>query len=130
MIEVPHLLNILKQNQYDNIFHEHIGFHSLKSIIDLATKNNLKVFDVEKIVSQGGSIRCFICRNSSDKKISKNIKNILNTEKRSRLFSSQELKKFKFKIEQHSNTIHKLVKSLKIKEKKISVYGASGKGQG
>ena len=129
VIEVPHLLNILKQNQYDNIFHEHIGFHSLKSIIDLATKNNLKVFDVEKIVSQGGSIRCFICRNSSDKKISKNIKNILNTEKRSRLFSSQELKKFKFKIEQHSNTMHKLVKSLKIKEKKISVYGASGKGQ-
>ena len=81
MIEVPHLLNILKQNQYDNIFHEHIGFHSLKSIIDLATKNNLKVFDVEKIVSQGGSIRCFICRNSSDKKISKKYKNILNTEK-------------------------------------------------
>ena len=31
------MLNILKQNQYDNIFHEHIGVHSLKSIIDLAT---------------------------------------------------------------------------------------------
>ena len=34
ILEVPHLFNIFKDNQYDNIFHEHIGFHSLKSIID------------------------------------------------------------------------------------------------
>ena len=32
IIEVPHLYNIIKDNQYDNIFHEHIGFHSLKSL--------------------------------------------------------------------------------------------------
>ena len=35
VIEVPHLYNIFKDNQYDNIFHEHLGFHSLKSIKDL-----------------------------------------------------------------------------------------------
>ena len=43
IIEVPHLKNIIEQNQYDNIFHEHIGFHSLKSIIDLTRKIILKV---------------------------------------------------------------------------------------
>ena len=58
ILEVPHLDNIIRYNQYDNIFHEHIGFHSLKSIIDLSKKHNLKVFDVEKS-TQGGSIRCF-----------------------------------------------------------------------
>ena len=26
IIEVPHLYNIIKDNQYDNIFHEHIGY--------------------------------------------------------------------------------------------------------
>ena len=62
IIEVPHLYNILKLNQYDNVFHEHIGFHSLKSIIDLSLRSNLKVFNVEKIDSQGGSIRCYICK--------------------------------------------------------------------
>ena len=49
VVEVPHLLNIYKYNQYDNIFHEHVGYHSLKSIVDLSKKNNLKVFDVEEI---------------------------------------------------------------------------------
>ena len=59
---MPHLENIYKENQYDNIFHEHIGFHSLKSIIDLSSRNNLKVFNIEKIKSQGGSLRCYICK--------------------------------------------------------------------
>ena len=32
-------------NQYDNIFHEHIGFHSLKSIIDLSSRNNYDMIE-------------------------------------------------------------------------------------
>ena len=58
ILEVPHLLNIINKNQYDNIFHEHVGFHSLRSIQDLCRQNQLKVFDIEMIDSQGGSIRC------------------------------------------------------------------------
>ena len=71
ILEVPHLLNIFNKNQYDNIFHEHIGFHSLKSIQDLCRANNLKVFDVDKIDSQGGSIRCFISKSTSTQLVSK-----------------------------------------------------------
>ena len=56
ILEVPHLLNIIKQNQYDNIFHEHIGFHSLKSIIDLCKRNKLQVLDVDLINSQGARL--------------------------------------------------------------------------
>ena len=52
ILEVPHLGNIFQFNQYDNIFHEHVGFHSLKSILDLSQNNSLKIFDVEKIDSQ------------------------------------------------------------------------------
>ena len=129
VVEVPHLLNILNQNQYDNIFHEHIGFHSLKSIQDLCKINNLKVFDVDKIESQGGSIRCFICKLKSPKKISKNIKELNSLEARSNLFSSTYLRKFKQKIIKHSENLNKLIKTLKMRDKKISVYGASGKGQ-
>ena len=81
ILEVPHLLNIYNENQYDNIFHEHIGFHSLKSIIDLSNKNNLRVFDVEKIDSQGGSIRCYIKKEIQLEKFQK-IKSLILKEKR------------------------------------------------
>ena len=129
ILEVPHLLNILNKNQYDNIFHEHVGFHSLRSIKDLCEQNQLKVFDVEMIDSQGGSIRCYICKNKSKKSISRKTKNILKIEKKSNLFSGKNLEKFKFKIKNHSKNMNRLIYNLKKKKNKISVYGASGKGQ-
>ena len=76
IIEFPNLLNILKFNQYDNIFHEHIGFHSLKSIKDLCNLNNLELIDYQLIDSQGGSLRCFITKINYKFKKRKKLKNI------------------------------------------------------
>ena len=129
ILEVPHLLNIYEQNQYDNIFHEHIGFHSLKSIKDLCDRNNLKIFDVDLIESQGGSIRCYICKKKTIMTISKNFKKILNLEIKSNLFSNRYLEKYKKSVKNHMRNMSDLIKSLKEKNKKISIYGASGKGQ-
>ena len=129
ILEVPHLGNIFQYNQYDNIFHEHIGFHSLKSIIDLCNRNSLKVFDVEKIDSQGGSLRCYMCKRENNKKISKNIFLMLNKERKLGLFETKKLQNFKHKINAHIQKMQNLIKNLKKKKKKISVYGASGKGQ-
>jgi SAM-dependent methyltransferase len=129
IVEVPHLENIIKHNQYDNIFHEHVGFHSLKSIIDLSNKYNLKVVDVDKIDSQGGSIRCFICHKNTSEKVSKKIKFVINSEKKLGLYSAIKLKKFKSQIISHIKKLRRLLLDLKRKQKRISIYGASGKGQ-
>ena len=118
VVEVPHLLNILNQNQYDNIFHEHNGFHSLKSISDLCKLNNMKIFDVDIINSQGGSIRCYISKINSKKTISIKVKKILNLEKKSKIFSNQKLKNFKHKIITHSKNLYNLLSKLKKKGKK------------
>ena len=129
ILETPHLMNIYKYNQYDNIFHEHIGFHSLKSFIELSKRNNLKVFDVEEIDSQGGSIRCYICKKNNPIKVSNKIKSLLSKEKNLGLNSSIKLMNFKSKILNHTDQMRKLLIRLKNKRKKISIYGASGKGQ-
>ncbi|OUV61079.1 MAG: hypothetical protein CBC82_06990 [Cellvibrionales bacterium TMED122] len=129
VLEVPHFYNIFKLNQYDNVFHEHIGFHSLKSIIDLSQRSNLKVFNVEKIDSQGGSIRCYVCKKNSSQKISPKIKSILIEEAKLGLYSSSKLKLFKKKILSHISEMRSLIKFVKNQKKRISVYGASGKGQ-
>ena len=71
IVEFPSLLNIIKYNQYDNIFHEHIGFHSLKSILDLCKLNNLKLINVDNVSSQGGSLRCYITTKNSKLKKTK-----------------------------------------------------------
>ena len=129
IIEAPSLLNILKFNQYDNIFHEHIGFHSLKSVLDLSKSNKLKVIDIEKIESQGGSLRYFITHFESDFKISKKVDQFLKYEIKNKLFNEKNLLSFRNKINNHRKILFKFLKNLKDTGKKISVYGASGKGQ-
>ena len=129
IIEAPSLLNILKFNQYDNVFHEHIGFHSLKSVIDLSNLNGLKVINVEKIDSQGGSLRYFLTSNDNNISVSKNIDAFLKNETKNKLFSNKKLLNFKIKINNHRKTLLNFLKKLKENGKKISVYGASGKGQ-
>ena len=127
VIEVPHLLPILKNIQYDNIFHEHQGFHSLKSISDLCKKNGLTVSNVKEINSQGGSIRCEII--NEEKNVNSKIKKFINYEFKNRLFDTKYLRSFKYKILSHNKAMYNFLYNLKNRNNKISVYGASGKGQ-
>lgn len=129
ILEVPHLLSILNKNQYDNIFHEHISFHSIKSIKDLCNLNNLKIFHVEKIDSQGGSIRCYICKKNNKRNASNYFLKFSKEEKNSKLFNDGFIMQFKKRIIEHNKKILKMIKNLKLKGNKISIYGASGKGQ-
>jgi SAM-dependent methyltransferase len=129
VIEVPHLENIYTDNQYDNIFHEHVGFHSLKSINDLCDKNNLKVIDVKKIESQGGSIRCYIVKKNYRILINKRVKTLSIKEKKMGLFKLPSWLTFAKKVNIHKKKLNNYLKKLKEDNYNISAYGASGKGQ-
>lgn len=129
IIEVPHLLPIIKNCQYDNIFHEHQSFYSVKSIINLCSLNKLKLFDVKIIESQGGSLRCQIQKNNYYKK-NINIKIVIQNEKKNNLFFSSFLKSYKKRVNTHRKLLFDLLTRLKLhNNKSISAYGASGKGQ-
>ena len=129
VIEVPHLGNIYEDNQYDNIFHEHIGFHSVKSIVDLCNNNDLKLVDVKKIDSQGGSIRCFVTKLNNSIKVKKSVRIFLDREKKIKIFNLDTWFAFAKKVEKHKKALFNYLKILKLNHKKISGYGASGKGQ-
>ena len=117
IVEVPHLLPILKNLQYDNVFHEHQGFHSIKSIKDLSTKNGLYLNNVELIKSQGGSIRCDIRK--YNKNINKKVLTFLDFEKKNNLFDVNFLKRYKNKILDHNKNLLSFLKKLKDKGKKF-----------
>ena len=129
IVEVPHLESIFRDNQYDNIFHEHVGFHSVQSIKDLCSKNNLRLINVEKVDSQGGSIRCFIAKKNRKMKINKNLDLMIMREKKIGLFKLKTWFEFSKRVEKHKTFLNEYLKKLKRHDNKISAYGASGKGQ-
>jgi len=56
-LEFPHLLQLLKQNQFDTIYHEHFSYFSLITTQKIFSSQGLSIFDVEEILTHGGSLR-------------------------------------------------------------------------
>jgi hypothetical protein len=57
--ESHYLLDLLETVQYDSIYHEHLRYYSVRSIVALFDQYGFTVVDVERIDNYGGSIRVF-----------------------------------------------------------------------
>jgi len=60
--EFPHLKNLLDNNQFDTIYHEHFSYLSLTALEPIFSANGLVIFDVEELSTHGGSLRVFAQR--------------------------------------------------------------------
>ena len=49
VIEVPHILEMIKQNLFDTIYHEHVFYYSLMSINKLLIPHGLRIFSYRAI---------------------------------------------------------------------------------
>lgn len=58
-IEFPHLLNMLRQCQFDTIYHEHFSYLSLAVVERILAAHGLAVHGAEEIPTHGGSLRVF-----------------------------------------------------------------------
>lgn len=58
-VEVPHLLNLIQQNQFDTIYHEHFSYFSFMVAERVFAAHGLTVFDVEQLATHGGSLRIY-----------------------------------------------------------------------
>ena len=56
-IEQPHLVRMVDGVQFDTIYHEHYAYWSLLAMERILARHGLRVFDVERLSTHGGSIR-------------------------------------------------------------------------
>ncbi len=55
--EFPHLLQLMREDQFDTIYHEHFSYLSFFVVEKLFAQHGLTLFDVEKMPTHGGSLR-------------------------------------------------------------------------
>ncbi|KKI99140.1 class I SAM-dependent methyltransferase [Prochlorothrix hollandica] len=58
-LEFPHLLQLLRWNQFDTVYHEHFSYFSLGVVQRIFGRAGLEVFDVEELPTHGGSLRVY-----------------------------------------------------------------------
>jgi len=63
--EFPHLLNLIKERQFDTIYHEHFSYLSLLVLEKVFAQHGLRVYHVELLPTHGGSLRLFVCHDTA-----------------------------------------------------------------
>ncbi len=58
-MEFPHLLQLMRHNEFDTIYHEHFSYLSFMTVETMFAHHGLTLFDVEELTTHGGSLRIF-----------------------------------------------------------------------
>jgi len=128
-MEFPHLLNIIKENQFDTIYHEHFSYLSFYTVKQIFEAQGLKLYDVEKLQTHGGSLRIYSTHSENTQiNISKNVQNLLDEEKAFGLFGMEIYKGFQEKTNKVKNDLVAFLLEAKKENKKVVAYGAAAKG--
>ena len=127
--EFPHLLELIKHNQYDTIYHEHFSYLSILALENIFKKNDLEIFNVQQINTHGGSLRVFAKKKGSKKfRIQSGVLRIINLEKKYKLNSINTYKNFQKRAEKNKNELIKFLIECKRKNFKVAAFGAAAKG--
>ena len=128
-MEFPHLLQLINNNQFDTIYHEHFSYLSFYTVKQIFESVGLKLFDVEEIPTHGGSLRIYATHNNNtEQEVIENVQLLLDKEfsygiDKIEYYKGFQKKAFKAKIQLLEFLINQ-----KKENKKVIAYGAAAKG--
>jgi len=128
-MEFPHLMQLMVQNQFDTIYHEHFSYFSLITVEKVFSAHGLVVFDVEELPTHGGSLRIY-ARHADDKLKPQTERFIELKEKENDAGFNRLEHYFTFgeKVKETKNKLLEFLIKAKREGKSIAGYGAPGKG--
>lgn len=128
-MEFAHLMQLIDNNQFDTIYHEHFSYLSFLTVKSIFEAHGLELFDVEQLPTHGGSLRIFAKhKEDTDKQISSNVDNLLNLELSKNMNSIEYYKDYQEKANKIKYDLLQFLIKQKLKNKKVIAYGAAAKG--
>lgn len=126
VFESFYLLDLIKNNVFDFIYHEHLSLFGIKPIQYLCKLHKLELFDTQRIKTKGGSLRFFI-RKKTSKNISYRMKKLIEEETKSDLYSKEIFIKFRNNIDLQKKYLITALKKVLLsnKDARIIGFGAS-----
>jgi hypothetical protein len=127
-MEFPHLLKLIEENQFDTIYHEHFSYLSFYTVKQIFEAQGLKLYDVEKLPTHGGSLRIYATHQDNDIAESVNVENLLEEEQSFGLFDMEIYQGFQEKANKVKYDLLAFLLHAKKGNKKVIAYGAAAKG--
>ncbi len=127
-IEFPHLLNLMKQNEFDTVYHEHFSYLLLFTTIQIFQAHKLNIFDVDELPTHGGSLRIYATHAELNKKQYKSVNRVIEKELLANLNKLEGYKNFQAKVDKIKYDFLMFLLKAKKQGQKVAAYGAAAKG--
>jgi hypothetical protein len=127
-VEFPHLLNLIRQTQFDTIYHEHFTYLSLLAIERIFDRHGLRIFDIEEIPTHGGSLRVYACRQDARHAQTDNVDKVRQKEIAAGLNGPSGYEGFAERVEQVRDEVLAFLQNARTNRKRVAGYGAAAKG--
>ena len=127
IFEVPYLIDLIKNLEFDTVYHEHLSYFSLLPLVSWIEQFGLEIFDVQKQNVHGGSIRVFVSRKNTFQ-IKNSVKKIIDEEHQFGLDRVDIYQTFSDRVEEFRKNLKNLIVNLQKENKSLFGYGAPAKG--
>ena len=128
-MEFPHLMQLVSQNQFDTIYHEHFSYLSFHTVTNIFSSQGLEMFDVEELPTHGGSLRIYARHKSvGSNPVMQSVTDLLSREAALGLnqiayYNDFQKRAFNLKLD-----LIDFLTASKRQGKKVAAYGAAAKG--
>lgn len=127
VFELPYWYNTVKDEKFDQIYHEHVTYFTVRYSHELLKSVGMKLIDVDIVDYHGGSIRVY-ANMSEDSSMTKKVSDLIKKEEEFGIFDPEMYVAFMKRITQKRNKFMKRVYDLKSQGFSIIGIGAPAKG--
>lgn len=127
-IEHPHLLNLIDLVQFDTIYHEHYSYLSLLVDERALARHGLRVFDVERLPTHGGSLRVLACHDGASHVEQPGVARVRTLEHDAGLDRVESYDGFAPRVERCCAEVTAFLEGCRERGERVAGYGAAAKG--
>jgi hypothetical protein len=127
VIEVPYVKDMLDRCEFDTIYHEHLCYFSLTALDALVRRHRLRLADVERVPTHGGSLRLRVGHETATTP-GDAVDALLEEERAWGVHDPSTYRAFAAKVRELETALVELLGSLRAQGARIAAYGAAAKG--
>jgi SAM-dependent methyltransferase len=128
-IEFPHLLELIEHVEFDTIYHEHYSYFSLYAIEQVFKRHGLRIYDLERLSTHGGSLRIFLAHAARlDLEDTALLREVRARESAAGLAELVTYLQFAKRVEACRDSLLAFLAGAKQEGKRVVAYGAAAKG--
>ena len=124
--ESHYLLDLIDTVQYDSIYHEHLKYYSVKSILCLFSYYDFTVVGIDRIPNYGGSIRVY-AKKGKGHEVGDSVIDLLKEEENRGLYLTPLYNKFRERVKKSKQQLQKFIIEAQIQGKQVVGIGCPGR---